>query len=80
VSAEDRPLAVTGVPDESKGEALVLLAVMDVDLAALRKQLSADGMPNLWIPRRMVKVPAIPYLPTGKLDLRRIQELAAAGV
>ena len=80
VSAEDRPLAVTGVPDESKGEALVLLAVMDVDLAALRKQLSSAGIPNLWIPRRMVKVPAIPYLPTGKLDLRRIQELAAAGV
>ncbi len=79
VSVEDRPLAVTGVPDESKGEALVLLAVVDVDLSVLRTRLASAGLPNLWIPRRMVKVTEIPYLPTGKLDLRRIKELAAGG-
>jgi acyl-[acyl-carrier-protein]-phospholipid O-acyltransferase/long-chain-fatty-acid--[acyl-carrier-protein] ligase len=35
-------------------------------------------LPNLWIPRAQAffKVDAIPYLGTGKLDLRRVRELA----
>ena len=36
------------------------------------------GLPNLWIPRKdsFVKVETIPVLGTGKVDLRRVQELA----
>src|SRR6059036_423969 len=36
---DERPLAVMGVQDESKGEALVLLSAVDVDVAELRKKL-----------------------------------------
>ena len=68
---------MTGVPDESKGEALVLLASRDVDLSLLRGKLAAEGLPNLWIPRRWVLVEEIPHLASGKLDLRKLQELAA---
>lgn len=78
VAEGDRPIAITGVPDEAKGEALILLSTIDVELPSLRTQLSVDGVPNLWIPRRVVRVSEIPHLPTGKLDLRRMQAIAAA--
>src|SRR6059036_2268387 len=50
---DERPLAIMGVQDESKGEALVLLSAVDVDVAELRKKLYASGVPNLWIPKHV---------------------------
>jgi acyl-[acyl-carrier-protein]-phospholipid O-acyltransferase/long-chain-fatty-acid--[acyl-carrier-protein] ligase len=76
ISGDERVVAVTGIPDESKGEALVLLATREVDLAALRAKLAAQGLPNLWIPRRCVRIEEIPHLASGKLDLQKIQKLA----
>jgi len=76
-SGDERVIAVTGVPDEAKGEALVLLASREVDLSVLRVKLAVEGLPNLWIPRRWVLVPEIPHLASGKLDLRKLQELGA---
>ncbi|HET9419139.1 MAG TPA: hypothetical protein VFO30_07350, partial [Chthoniobacterales bacterium] len=70
-------IAVMGVQDEAKGEALVLLAAIDVDLAQLREKLREAGVPNLWIPKKIWRVDAIPVLASGKLDLRKCQELAA---
>ena len=71
-------LAVGARPDATKGEALVLLAVMDVDLADVREKLSAAGYSNLWIPKVIKQVEAIPTLATGKLDLRAIKALSEA--
>ena len=72
----ERTCALTAVPDEAKGEALVLLTTRDFDQAELRKKLADGGTPNLWIPRIVKKVDAIPVLGTGKLDLKRCKELA----
>ena len=72
----ERTCALTAVPDEAKGEALVLLTTRDFDQADLRKRLSEAGTPNLWIPRIIKKVDAIPVLGTGKLDLKSCKELA----
>src|SRR5216110_1437097 len=36
---DERPIAIVGVQDEAKGEALVLLSAENIDLAALRKKL-----------------------------------------
>lgn len=69
-------LAVAGRPDPSKGEVLVLIVAMDIELNDVRKKLSATGLPNLWIPGKIKRVEAIPILPTGKLDLQAIQALA----
>lgn len=71
-------LAVAGRPDEAKGEALVLIAALDLDLDEVREKLVAAGLTNLWIPKMMVRVEAIPTLATGKLDLKAIQEIALA--
>jgi acyl-[acyl-carrier-protein]-phospholipid O-acyltransferase/long-chain-fatty-acid--[acyl-carrier-protein] ligase len=72
---DERMVAIVGVQDEAKGEALVLLTAVDVDLAQLRKQLHESGISNLWIPKRVQRVDSIPVLASGKLDLTRCKEL-----
>ncbi|PYI83544.1 MAG: AMP-dependent synthetase [Verrucomicrobia bacterium] len=72
---DERPLAVVGVQDEAKGEALVLLSAVDVDLCELRKELHEAGIPNLWIPKHVQRVESIPVLASGKLDLKKCKEL-----
>lgn len=79
LSQDQKTIAVTGVPDESKGEALVLLSTREIDMQRLRSGLSEAGLPNLWIPKKSVLVPEIPHLATGKLDLRALQTLALSG-
>src|SRR5213595_2100475 len=74
---DERLVAIVGVQDESKGEALILLAAADVDLAQLRDKLRDAGVPNLWIPKKVCRVDAIPVLASGKLDLKKCQALAA---
>jgi acyl-[acyl-carrier-protein]-phospholipid O-acyltransferase/long-chain-fatty-acid--[acyl-carrier-protein] ligase len=72
----DRLIALIGVPDEAKGEALVLLSAIEIDLAKLRASLTEAGMPNLWIPKSVRRVDAIPVLASGKLNLAKCKELA----
>jgi acyl-[acyl-carrier-protein]-phospholipid O-acyltransferase/long-chain-fatty-acid--[acyl-carrier-protein] ligase len=74
---DERPIAIIGVRDEAKGEALVLLSAVDIDSAELRKKLQEVGVPNLWIPKHLQRVEAIPVLASGKLDLKRCQERTA---
>jgi acyl-[acyl-carrier-protein]-phospholipid O-acyltransferase/long-chain-fatty-acid--[acyl-carrier-protein] ligase len=72
----ERFLAVMGVADPVKGEALVMLSTIDVDLPALRAKLASSGVPNLWIPKTVRRVEAIPVLASGKLDLAGCKKLA----
>ncbi|MEY2528357.1 MAG: acyl-[acyl-carrier-protein]-phospholipid O-acyltransferase [Verrucomicrobiota bacterium] len=71
-----RTVAVMGVPDVAKGEALILLSSIELDLPALRSALAEAGVPNLWIPKTMRRVEAIPVLGSGKLDLANCKRLA----
>ena len=73
----ERVIAIVGVADETKGEALVLLSSIELDLPRLRTTLSEIGVPNLWIPRATRRVAAIPVLASGKLDLAGCKALAA---
>jgi acyl-[acyl-carrier-protein]-phospholipid O-acyltransferase/long-chain-fatty-acid--[acyl-carrier-protein] ligase len=71
--------AVTAVPDESKGERLVAFYTrQDVAPDALWARLGESALPKLWIPRRdaLIQIDEIPTLGTGKVDLRRVRELA----
>ncbi|MGA2605216.1 MAG: acyl-[ACP]--phospholipid O-acyltransferase [Verrucomicrobiia bacterium] len=72
--------AVTGVPDEKKGERLVVLHTFsDAKLAPVLESLAASDLPNLWKPRadQFFRIETLPYLGTGKLDLRMLREMAA---
>src|SRR5262249_1556422 len=75
-----RLIAIVSVQDEAKGEALILLAAVDVDLAQLRDKLRDAGVPNLWIPKKVCHVDSIPVLASGKLDVRKCAELAEANL
>ena len=68
--------AVTGQADEAKGESLVLLTVVDIELKSLGEKMRTKGVPNLWIPKQIKLVDQIPVLGTGKLDLQKIKELS----
>ena len=79
VGAETQVLAVTAVPDEKKGEQLVVLHVLDEDsLQRLRETIAASDLPKLYIPRKdyFIQVDHIPVLGTGKLDLRALKQIA----
>ena len=69
-------LAVSSQVDPQKGEQLVVLHTVDLDIETVRKGLIAAGLPNLWIPKVFKKVPKIPILGTGKLDLNTLKQLA----
>ena len=69
-------LAITGIPDPAKGEAIVLLTTIGVTTEDLRARLLDAGLPNLWIPRIIRRVPQIPMLGTGKIDLNGCRNLA----
>jgi acyl-[acyl-carrier-protein]-phospholipid O-acyltransferase/long-chain-fatty-acid--[acyl-carrier-protein] ligase len=69
-------IAIVGVPDQAKGEALVLLTTRDLSQEKIREHLLAAGLPSLWVPRTVKRVEKIPILGSGKLDLGRCKELA----
>ena len=75
----DQVFAVAGVPDEKKGERLVVLHTADEEvLNKVMEKLSSAEIPNLWKPKggQFVSVEALPYLGTGKLDLKGLQRMA----
>jgi acyl-[acyl-carrier-protein]-phospholipid O-acyltransferase / long-chain-fatty-acid--[acyl-carrier-protein] ligase len=76
----DKHFAVTSVPDERKGERVVVLhlPLNGKDARALAQGLSDKGLPNLWVPgeRDFFPILEIPVLGSGKLDLKRVKELA----
>jgi acyl-[acyl-carrier-protein]-phospholipid O-acyltransferase/long-chain-fatty-acid--[acyl-carrier-protein] ligase len=75
----DAPCAVTGLPDERKGERLaVLYTAANVTPEELWRRLSETDLPKLWLPKleNIHRVEELPLLGTGKLDLRRVKTLA----
>ena len=80
----ERLIAVVGVPDPDKGEALVLLSTtaseaVKQELIQLRYTLLEYGVSSLWIPKRLVRVESIPVLASGKLDIKGCERLALEG-
>ncbi|WP_430805160.1 AMP-binding protein [Brevundimonas naejangsanensis] len=68
--------AVVAVPDSKKGERLVLVTdAVDAEAARLSEWARDNGAPELAVPRRIVKIPAIPVLGTGKTDYVAIQKM-----
>lgn len=70
---------VTAVPDRAKGERLVVFHLpTDRDLGVVVAALRDRGLPNLWVPGAdaFAEIPEMPVLGSGKLDLRRLGEMA----
>ena len=76
----EQMFVVAGVPDEKKGERLVVLhKLSETKWTEFSAKLPQLDLPNLWKPRadQFHHVEALPMLGTGKLDLLKIRELAA---
>ena len=77
--ATEQVFVVTAVPDERKGERLMVLHTLPEDqLKETLELLAKCDLPALWRPRpdQFLRVEKLPYLGTGKLDLRKARELA----
>jgi len=77
----DQVLTVVTMPDEKKGERLVVVHTLpDEKLDELFEKLPRYNLPNLWVPRResFIRIAEIPRLATGKVDLKKVSEAAQA--
>ena len=69
--------AVVAVPDTRKGERLVLVTDRtDADVARLAAWAKDHGAPELAVPKKIMRVPEVPVLGTGKTDYVSIQRMA----
>ena len=71
--------AVTGVPDERKGEQLAVLHTLPEErIPQILAKAAAAGLPNLFLPSHThcLQVESLPILGTGKLDLRALKRIA----
>src|SRR5215469_11901448 len=76
----EQVFTVTAVPDEKKGERLVVLHTLPEDkLAPALEKLAESDLPALWKPRKdqFFHVDSLPYLGSGKLDQRSLKARAA---
>jgi acyl-[acyl-carrier-protein]-phospholipid O-acyltransferase/long-chain-fatty-acid--[acyl-carrier-protein] ligase len=75
--------AVTAVPDPARGERLVAFYTRQgVPPASLWEQLGETELPKLWVPKRddLIQIAEIPTLGTGKVDLRKLKQMASEEV
>jgi acyl-[acyl-carrier-protein]-phospholipid O-acyltransferase/long-chain-fatty-acid--[acyl-carrier-protein] ligase len=80
LGSADRVLAVTSIPDERKGERLIVLYLpaLAMPIPELTTRLGERGLPNLWVPddRDFHAIEEMPVLGSGKLNLRKLKDLA----
>jgi acyl-[acyl-carrier-protein]-phospholipid O-acyltransferase/long-chain-fatty-acid--[acyl-carrier-protein] ligase len=77
----EQVFAVTALPDEKKGERIVVVYTLAAEkLAPILEKLAQCDLPALWKPRpnQFFHVDALPILGTGKIDLRGVKALASA--
>src|SRR5271165_1330056 len=77
----EQVFAVTTLPDDKKGERLVVLSTLSAErLAPLIEKLTRSDLPALWKPKpnHFFRTDTLPLLGTGKIDLRGIKTLAAS--
>lgn len=75
----DSQHVVVSIPDERKGEQLILVTDRpEADKTALLEHARARGFPELWVPKAVLVVAAIPVLGSGKVDLAATRQLASA--
>jgi acyl-[acyl-carrier-protein]-phospholipid O-acyltransferase/long-chain-fatty-acid--[acyl-carrier-protein] ligase len=68
--------AVVAISDPKKGERLVLVTDRhDAEVAPLAAFARTNGAPELSVPKKIMKVEAVPVLGTGKTDYAAIQEM-----
>ncbi len=76
---EGRDCVVIAIPDEQKGEQLVVHYVKrDVTPDYLWEKLTKTDLPKLWVPKRenLYTIESIPTVSTGKVDISKVKAIA----
>ena len=71
--SEDIKLVCVNIPDEKKGEKIVL--IIDKDIDNLKTKLIEFGMTPLWIPSITIVKDQVPVLGTGKIDFKGAKDM-----
>ena len=67
---------IVAIPDEVKGERIVLLYSGDKDADELLREIRKSGIPQMMIPGAAFKVEQVPKLGSGKADFATAKKLA----
>jgi acyl-[acyl-carrier-protein]-phospholipid O-acyltransferase / long-chain-fatty-acid--[acyl-carrier-protein] ligase len=74
----DHNHAVVAIPDQRKGEQLVLVTEKaDATREAIAAHAREIGLPELFLPRTVMAVEHLPLLGTGKADYRAVSKIAS---
>jgi len=72
----ETPMVAVSVPDDRKGEKVILLVEGEGDESGARKQLMESGVPALLLPSKIYFVEVVPVLGSGKTDFGAAKKLA----
>ncbi|MGH1439403.1 MAG: acyl-[ACP]--phospholipid O-acyltransferase [Cellvibrionaceae bacterium] len=72
---EEIEVIAVNIPDDKKGEKIILLSEAELDQAALREIMLANGCNPLMVPSKLVTVEALPKLGSGKVDFARAKKI-----
>jgi acyl-[acyl-carrier-protein]-phospholipid O-acyltransferase/long-chain-fatty-acid--[acyl-carrier-protein] ligase len=74
---DESQVAIVALPDEKKGEKLILLLEGVMELEELKVQIKSLEMNPLFVPSEYYKVDELPKLGTGKADFKGAKKLAS---
>jgi acyl-[acyl-carrier-protein]-phospholipid O-acyltransferase/long-chain-fatty-acid--[acyl-carrier-protein] ligase len=75
VLPEEAEVIAVNVPDDKKGEQIVLLTTTMLDLDTLKKAMLANGCNPLLLPAQILILEQLPKLGSGKTDFNRAKQL-----
>lgn len=66
--------AAVTLPDAGKGEQIILVTEFaGAQLDELRRMAQREGVPELWLPKRIIGLQSLPLLGSGKIDYGHLQ-------
>ncbi len=75
----DTIYGIVSIPDEKKGETLVLLVEKnEITTGKIATHFASLGLPSLWTPKKIINLKAAPILGSGKFDYTKAKEIALA--
>lgn len=75
----DIDILATAIPDDKKGEVVVLLYAGDIEQNELKAHIKASELNALTSPSKLIQLDAVPKLGSGKNDFSQAKVIAQKG-
>lgn len=73
---KDLEIALVNLPDDKRGERLVLVSNYDIEAVITANNFGAHGLSNLALPQQIIQVEDVPKLASGKINYPAAKQLA----